>query len=83
MSLLQDTDVFSVCLDSSTVKATIVEEMLQVHLLEVNLLECTFVTVSAVEIGCECSDWWSKLVGLTADGAAVNMCVCSGSAKQL
>ena len=39
--------------------------------------------VSALETECECSDWMSKLVGLCADGAAVNMGVRSGAAKRM
>ena len=39
--------------------------------------------VSALEIDCQCSEWKSKLVGVCADGAAVNMGVRSGAAKQL
>lgn len=39
--------------------------------------------VSALETECECHDWKSKFVELSADGAAVNMDVCSGAAKQL
>lgn len=39
--------------------------------------------VSALETECECHDWKSKLVGLSADGAAINMGVRSGAAKQL
>ena len=38
--------------------------------------------VSALETECECSDWKSKLVGLSADGPAVNMGVRSGAARQ-
>ena len=34
--------------------------------------------VSALETECECSDWKSKLVGLSADGAVANMGVRSG-----
>ena len=32
---------------------------------------------------CECKEWKSKLVGICADGAAVNMGVRSGAAKRL
>ena len=38
---------------------------------------------SALETECEGSDWKSKVVGLSADGAAVNMGVSSGTAKQM
>ena len=73
--------------------------MVQVHLLQDNLPMYKFVVVkalakadvaetvgaivSALEIEFECSDWQSKLVGLAADGAAVNMGVHSGAAKRL
>ena len=39
--------------------------------------------MSVLEKECECSDWKSKLVGLCADGAAVNLGVRSGAAKRL
>ena len=39
--------------------------------------------VSALEKDCQCNEWKSKLVGVCADGAAVNMGVHSGAAKQL
>ena len=89
---------YSVCMDSSTDKATIDEEMVQVRFLQDNLPVYRFVAlkalskvdaagtvcaiVSALETECECSDWKSKLVGLSADGATVNMGVCSGAARQ-
>ena len=97
VDLLQNTDFFTVCMDNSTDKATIDEGMVQVHLLQDDLPVYKFVAVKALakpdaagsvsavvlalEIDCECSDWQSKLVGLSADGAAVNMCVHSGAAK--
>lgn len=37
--------------------------------------------VSALETECECSEWKSKLVGICADGAAVNMGVRTGGCK--
>ena len=96
---LQKADFFSVCMDSSTDKATIDEEMVQVRFLQDNLPVYRFVAVkalsksdaagtvnavvSALETECECHDWKSKLVGLSVDGAAVNMGVRSGAAKQL
>ncbi len=80
-------------------KATIDEEMVQVRFLQDHLPVYRFVAikalekadaactvnaiVSALETECECSDWRSKLVGLSADGAAVNMGVRSGAAKRL
>lgn len=80
-------------------KATNDEEMVQVRFLQDNLPVYRFVSVkalskantagtvsivvSALETECECHDWKSKLVGLSADGAAVNMGVRSGAAKQL
>lgn len=97
--LVQGADFFSVCMDSSTDKATIDEEMVQVRLLKNNSPVYRFVAVkplaradaastveaivSALEIDCQCSEWKSKLVGVCADGAAVNMGVRSGAAKQL
>ena len=39
--------------------------------------------MEALETDCELSDWQSKLVGLSADGAAVNMGVRFGTAKRL
>ena len=99
VGMLQNADFFSVCMDSSTDKATIDEEMVQVRFLQDNLPVYRFVAVkalskadaagtvraivSALEADCECSDWQSKLVGLSADGAAVNMGVRSGAAKRL
>ena len=75
------------CVDSSTDKGTIDEEMVQVCILQDNLPVYKFVAVkalskadaagtvrailSALETECECSDWKAKLVGLGADGAAV------------
>ena len=41
------------------------------------------VIMSALETECECSDWESRLVRSCADGAAVNMGVCTGAVKQL
>ena len=97
VDLLQNRDFFSVCMDGSTDKATIDKEMVQVHLLQDDLPVYKFVAVkalaktdaagtvsaivSALEVQCECSDWQSKLVGLSADGAAVNMGVHSSAAK--
>ena len=37
----------------------------------------------ALEDDCESQEWSKRLVGLSADGAAVNMAVCSGAAKRL
>lgn len=87
MCTLQEVDFFGVCVDSSTDKATIDEEMVQVRILQDNLPVYKFVAVkalskadaagtvrailSALETECECSDWKAKLVGLGADGAAV------------
>ena len=97
MYLLYNTDFFSVCMDSSTDKAPIDQEMVQVCLLQDDLPVYKFVAVkalakpdaagtvsaivSALGIECEYSDWQSKLVGLSADGAAVNMGVHSGAAR--
>ena len=69
---LQKVDFFSVCMDSSTNKATIHEEMVQVRFLQDNLPVYKFVAlkalskadaagtvcaiVSALETECECSD---------------------------
>ena len=39
--------------------------------------------VKSLKTDCELSDWQFKLMGLSADGAAVNMCVRSGAAKRL
>ena len=84
-------------MDSSTDKATIDEEMVQVRRLQDDDPVYKFVAVkalakadaastvsaivSALEIECECSDWQSKLAVLSADGAAVNMCVQSWATK--
>ena len=38
---------------------------------------------SALEEECECKAWKERLVGLSADGAAVNMGIRSGAAKRL
>ena len=38
---------------------------------------------SALEEDCELTDWKEKLVGLSADGAAVNMGIRTGAAKRL
>ena len=99
VDLLHITDFFSVCMDSSTDKATIDEEMVQVRVLQDNLPVYKFVAVkalskadaagtvsavvSALETECERNDWQSKLVGLSADGAAVNMGVRTGAAVRL
>ena len=99
MCTLQEVDFFGVCVDSSTDKGTIDEEMVQVRILQDNLPVYKFVAVkalskadaagtvrailSALETECECSDWKAKLVGLGADGAAVNMGIRSGAAKRL
>ena len=97
--LLQNADFFSVCFDSSTDKATIDEEMVQIRVLIDNTPVYRFVAlkplakadaagtvnavVSALETECECSEWKSKLVGICADGAAVNMGVCTGATKRM
>ena len=39
--------------------------------------------VSTLETDCECNDWKAKLVGMSADGEAVNMGVHTGVAKWL
>lgn len=39
--------------------------------------------VSAMEVECECNEWKSKLIGVCADGAAVNMGVRTGAAKRI
>ena len=99
VQLLKDSNFFSVCMDSSTDKGTIDEEMIQVRVLKDNIPVHKFVSVkplaksdaanvasavvSALESECECSGWRSKLVGMCADGAAVNMGVRSGVAKRL
>ena len=99
MDLLHNTDFFNVCMDSSTDRATIDKEMVQVRLLQNNLPVYKLVAVkalakadaagtvsaivSALDIECECNDWQSKLVELFADGAAVNMVVRSEAAKRL
>ena len=96
---LQKVDFFSFCMDISTDKATIDKEMIQVRFLQDNLPVYRFVAlkalskadavgtvdaiVSVLETECECSDWKLKLVGLSPDGAAVNMGVQSGAARQL
>ena len=38
---------------------------------------------SALEENCELKDWKERLVGLSADGAAVNMGIHTGAAKRL
>ena len=94
---LYNTDFFSVCMDSSPGKVTSNKEKVQVRLLQDDLPAYKFVVVKALakpdaagtlsaivpalEIECERSDWQSKLVGLSTDGAAVNMGVHSGAAK--
>ena len=99
MHLLQNTDFFSVCFDSSTDKATIDEEMVQIRVLIDNSPVYRFVAVkplvkadaagtvncvvSALETECECSEWKFKLVGICADGATVNMGVRTGAAKRM
>ena len=86
---LQEGGFFSVSFDSSTDQGNIDEEMVQVRVLENNRPVYKFVAVKplakadaastvaavveALETDCELSDWQSKLVGLSADGAAVNM----------
>ena len=86
-------------MNSCTDKATIDKEMVLVHFLQDNLPVCRIVAlkalskadaagtvdaiVSALETECEGSDWKLKVVGLSADGAAVNMGVRSGAAKQM
>lgn len=86
---MQGCNFFSVYMDSSTDKATIDEEMIQVRVLKDNTPAYQFVAVkplakadaantvcaivSALEKECECTDWRSKLVGICAGGAAVNM----------
>ena len=97
MHLLQNAYFFSVCFDSSTDKATIDEEMIQIRVIIDNTPVYRFVAVkplakadaadtvdavvSALETECECSEWKSKLVGICAHGAAVNMGVHTGAAK--
>ena len=99
VQLLKDTNFFSVCMHSSTDKGTIDEEMIQVRVLKDNSPVYKFVSVkplaksdaanitsavvSALQTKCECSSWRFKLVGMCADGAAVNMGVRSGVAKRL
>ena len=85
----------SVCFDSSTDKATIDEEMVQIRVVIDNTPAYIFVAVkpdtdgtvkavvSALETECECSEWISKLVGICADGAAVNKGVRTGAAKRM
>lgn len=96
---LKDIDFFSVCMDSSTDSATIDEEMVQIRILQDNFPVYKFVAVKALpkadaagivaavvstlETECECHDWKDKLVGMSADGAAVNMGVRTGVAKRL
>ena len=91
-------DFFSVCFDSSTDKATIDEDMVQIRFLIGNTPVYRFVAVkslakvdaagtvkavvSALEVECECSEWKSKLVAICADGAAVNMGVRTGAANR-
>ena len=82
---LYNTDFFSVCMDSSTDKVTIDEEMVHVLLLQDNLPVYKFVAVkalanpdaagtvsaivSALGIEFEYRDWQCKLVGLSTAGA--------------
>ena len=96
---LQEGAFFSVSFDSSTDQGNIDEEMVQVRVLENNRPVYKFVAVKplakadaagtvaavveALETDCELNDWQSKLVGLSADGAAINMGVRSGAAKRL
>ena len=96
---IQEGGSFSVSFDSSTDQGNIDEEMVQVRVLENNHTVYKFVAVKplakadvastvaavveALETDCELSNWQSKLVGLSADGAAVNMGVRFGAAKWL
>ena len=99
VSLMASNEFFSVSFDSSTDQGNIDEEIMQVRVLEDSFPVYKFVAVKrlhkpdalntvtavveALESDCELPDWKLKLVGLSADGAAVNMGIRSGAAKRL
>ena len=99
VSLMASNYFFSVSFDSSTNEGNIDEEMVRVRVLEDSFPVYKFVAVKrlhkpdalntvtavveALESDCELPDWKLKLVGLSADGAAVNMGNRSGAAKRL
>ena len=96
---LHSGDFFSISFDSSMDKGNIDEEMVQVRVLEngypvyrfvavkplskPDAVHTATVLVNALEADCELSEWKLRLVGLSADGAAVNMGIRSGVAKRL
>ena len=99
VQLLNNADFFSVCFDSSTDKATIdlgdgadqssdrQHSCLQIccvkPLAKADAAGTVKAVVSELEVECECSEWKSKLVGICADGAAVNLGVCTWAAKRV
>ena len=80
VELLRSCESFSVCMDSSTDKATIEEDMIQVRVLQEDRAVYRFIAlkplakadaantvdaiVSALETEGECSNWKIKLVGM-------------------